>query len=300
LESQALKVRHRHEAILACVCESLKLQCSYQELSDAETQSKSFEDNPSSHKDSKPLPVDFGEAAFEHGADSASFVAAVHLPSRSPTRNTNVLTVGKRLPRKRTLIYASVVSLLMALLVFWSVRLWTSRFQAVLNTSKHLSRKSLHPLDPNGAHTADRTSAIESEATLPKVIPALQHPEDVKLWVDDWAASERTKDPGIQTSFYADNVSPYLNHVSCDRISLYHDKQNAIRERKGLWTFSVEKVSIHKKNPNIVLVKLIKHFMTQAGTVEVAEQWIPSRLVLVRTNGGWMISAEEDLERHAK
>jgi hypothetical protein len=307
-EVQTLRVRQRHEAILAHVCEYLGVQWIEQEPSeerdapiapiesssieeDAEhswvVSDESFVQSTSSAPISAPIYSEVASALEEHAEERASFRTSLQSASQF----------------SKTLAFAGVLTACVGVLAFFSVRQWKhssptpSRSSAPSLASPSRSPDSLDsPHAPAAGEVATRES---SPTTLNRSTPSLQS-DDVKLWVNEWAASERTRDADVQTNFYADHVRPYLNHASYNRRALYLDKQDAIRNRKGLWTFNVEHVSIRKRNKRVALVDLTKHFMTQAGTVEVAEQWIPSRLVLVRVDGRWKISAEQDFSARSR
>jgi hypothetical protein len=311
-DSQALRVRQRHEAIIAYVCDRLRLQWDQYKLPRVEIEPQSSEPDPSIRRDPAPLQREAEETFISH-ASSTSSDFTLGTPFRPPAQSTDSAPIsGKISLLNRALVTVSMLSLLIVM-IFFSIRQWKylSRLSVHQPASKSASEPSAvnssnssrlpRSLDPPPRNMTDETYKKGSAADLRNPsTPALQHPDDVKLWVADWAASERTKDAGIQTAFYADRISPYLSHESYDKATLYQDKQAAIRNRKGLWTFAVEDVSIRRRNENVVLVNLTKHYMTQAGTVEVSEQWIPSSLVLVRTNGRWTIAAERDLRSRTR
>jgi ketosteroid isomerase-like protein len=120
-------------------------------------------------------------------------------------------------------------------------------------------------------------------------------PDDPRHWLEQWAAAQRTRDAKLQASFYADEVRPYLALEKASRDVVYQSKKNDLLNRKGLWTFKIEDVSIRRQSPNLALVLLKKHFMTQRGSVKVSEQRIFSFLTLNRTQDGWRITGERDL-----
>jgi hypothetical protein len=119
--------------------------------------------------------------------------------------------------------------------------------------------------------------------------------QDPRRFLEQWATSQRTRDAKSQASFYADEVRPYLALHEASRDAVYEDKRNSIGQRKGLWTFKIEDVIIQRESVTTASVSLIKHFMTQTGSVQVSEQRIPSLLTLKHTQDGWRIMGERDL-----
>jgi ketosteroid isomerase-like protein len=120
--------------------------------------------------------------------------------------------------------------------------------------------------------------------------------EDLKDWLEEWAASQRTRDARSQASFYAEEVRPYLARPEASREAVLQTKQDAIFHRRGLWTFEIEDVSIRREGENKASVVLKKHFMTQTDTIRVSERRVPTQLTLKRLQDGWQITGERDLQ----
>ena len=142
-------------------------------------------------------------------------------------------------------------------------------------------------------HMTPATKASPSD-----IAPSTQlgnRPDDLKDWLEQWAASERTRDATSQTSFYADDVRPYLSLDHASRDAVYQAKQDAIQKRQGLWTFKIDDMSIRKQGPDEASVLLKKRVMTQTNSVLVSELRISSFLTLKYTPDGWKITGERDL-----
>jgi ketosteroid isomerase-like protein len=281
LESQTLKVRQRHEAILTEVCERLQVGWSCGEFSETESKPQPLKTHPSVEEESGRFSGDSEKAHSTSAAASTAVSSPIDSPSSALARY---------------IVPSATLLLLLAAFFFFYVRQGNDRLPTFRNGSAPSINpaKSHQPLVSSGPNIPSDPSQKETSTSLLKSVAPPRHPADVRLWLADWAAAERAKDADNQMTFYADKVRPYLDHASYDRVAIYHDKQDVIRKRNGLWTFGVEDISIRKQGHNVVIVNLTKHFMSQTGNVEVSEQWIPARLVLVRINGCWMISAEQD------
>jgi ketosteroid isomerase-like protein len=123
--------------------------------------------------------------------------------------------------------------------------------------------------------------------------------EDLRRWLEQWAASERTRDAKAQASFYADDVRPYLTLDRATRDVVYQQKQNSIQNRTGLWTFKIENIFIKTESAEEASVLLKKIEMTQTDSVRVSERRTSSFLTLKRKQDGWQITGERDLGNHA-
>ncbi len=151
-------------------------------------------------------------------------------------------------------------------------------------TEFSLSRKT------SGASAPTQPAATQSQASpVPPPAPSPEH------WLESWAAAERSTDPVLQASFYADTVAPYLNRASATRTTILNDKAAAIQARKGLWTFKIEDVTISRTSPTTAEVALVKRIMTQVHPPKVAESFTPTRLTLQWQAGKWSITAEQNL-----
>lgn len=118
---------------------------------------------------------------------------------------------------------------------------------------------------------------------------------DPKVWLQDWASAMRTKDPAAQAAFYAIRVDNYLGKHNVSRDTVLRDREATIRIRKGIWTMKMENVVVLRQTDSEAVIRLIKHFIDEPAPSEVLEWFVPSELILKRTNEGWKISSEKDL-----
>jgi ketosteroid isomerase-like protein len=162
---------------------------------------------------------------------------------------------------------------------------------------------------------ADRVATHSAPRPVPKVVPrkagelssakvapsADATPEsgasssDLKPWLQDWAASMRTKDANAQAAFYADTLDRYLNQRNVGREAVLRDREATNRMRKGLWTVKMEDIVIERQTGSEADVRLVKHFIDEQATSEILESFVPTRLTLKRMNGEWKITSEQDL-----
>jgi hypothetical protein len=118
---------------------------------------------------------------------------------------------------------------------------------------------------------------------------------DLKLWLQSWAASMRTKDANAQAAFYADTLDRYLNQRNVSREAVLRDREATIRMRKGLWTVKMADIVIERQTESEADVSLVKHFTDEQQTSEILESFVPTLLKLKRLNGQWRITSEQDL-----
>lgn len=117
---------------------------------------------------------------------------------------------------------------------------------------------------------------------------------ELKLWLQSWAASMRTKDANAQAAFYANTLDRYLNQRNVGRDAVLRDREATNRMRKGLWTVKMEDIVIERQTESEADVRLVKHFMDEQETSEILESFVPTRLTLKRLNGEWKITSEQD------
>ncbi|MEO6802961.1 MAG: nuclear transport factor 2 family protein [Granulicella sp.] len=201
---------------------------------------------------------------------------------------------------------AGGVAVLVACLTIGVVHFRTTHSNAIHPYPLPTDRPKLPQVSANNSPISERVAAAvltphnkaqhqqQTEETIPQLTPS-HNVKSVNSLIEEWAAAQRTRDAKAQASFYADKVDPYLGHGAATRSDVLHYKQDAIRDRNGLWAFKIENVSVHRQAQNTAIVNLRKHLMTQTGAVEVAEQFIPSRLTVQRTHGSWSIVQEQDL-----
>jgi ketosteroid isomerase-like protein len=117
---------------------------------------------------------------------------------------------------------------------------------------------------------------------------------DLKVWLQNWAAAMRTRDAEAQAAFYAYHVDQYLDQRQVSRNEVLRHRAATLRMRKGLWTVKIEKIAIVRQTDAEAEVHLIKHFIDEPEQSEILESFVPTRLLLRRTNGNWRIISEQD------
>jgi len=152
---------------------------------------------------------------------------------------------------------------------------------------------------PNPVPKLDTRRAAETvpakPASLPEPAPAsATSSAEMKLWLQNWAASMRTRDANAQAAFYADTLDRYLNQRNVSREAVLRDREATNRMRKGLWTVKMEDIVIERQTDSEADVRLVKHFMDEQETSEILESFVPTRLTLRRLNGEWKITSEQD------
>jgi hypothetical protein len=152
---------------------------------------------------------------------------------------------------------------------------------------------------PNPVPKLDARRAAETvpakPASLPESTPvSAASSADLKLWLQNWAASMRTKDANAQAAFYADTLDRYLNQRNVSKEAVLRDREATNRMRKGLWTVKMEDIVIERQTDSEADVRLVKHFMDEQETSEILESFVPTRLALKRLNGEWKITSEQD------
>jgi hypothetical protein len=152
---------------------------------------------------------------------------------------------------------------------------------------------------PNPVPKLDTRQAAETLSVNPAPLPeSAREPTtssaELKLWLQNWAASMRTRDANAQAAFYANTLDRYLNQRNVGREAVLRDREATNRMRKGLWTVKMEDVVIERQTDSEADVRLVKHFMDEQETSEILESFVPTRLTLKRLNGEWKITSEQD------
>jgi ketosteroid isomerase-like protein len=143
----------------------------------------------------------------------------------------------------------------------------------------------------HGAVTQSSSPSAKSSHTS-----TTKGPEDIRAWVEDWAAAMRTSDAKAQVSFYADPVNRYFLTPDVSRSKLLREKQSDIENRSGLWTFKAEKVEIQRQSESNAIVLLTKHITVKPPSSSSArEQRIKTQLKLKIVDGNWKIISERTL-----
>jgi ketosteroid isomerase-like protein len=154
--------------------------------------------------------------------------------------------------------------------------------------------------EPRPEPQVDTRKAAQT-SSVPPASPPDAAPEstassaDLKLWLQNWAASMRTKDANAQAAFYADTLDRYLNQRNVGRDAVLRDREATNRMRKGLWTVKMENIVVERQSGSEADVRLVKHYMDEQETSEILESFVPTRLTLKRVNGEWKITSEQDL-----
>jgi ketosteroid isomerase-like protein len=243
---------------------------------------------------------DTTEQASPSGSETSS--AASPMSSNSRCTPEPLLPLP---PAQRPRFLASSVRLIGAcILVVISIASWR------LHSNVHPSNRSRPPQSPSVRRVTQEpappsvkprplASTSLAKANLAGKADQKTDPSsfnrDPRRWLEQWAASQRTRDANRQASFYAEDVRPYLTLQEASRDAVYEDKRRSIDNRRGLWTFTIEDVTIRRESADTASVSLRKHFMMQAGSVQVSEQRMRSLLTLKRTQDGWRIVGERDL-----
>jgi ketosteroid isomerase-like protein len=240
-----------------------------------------------------------GETAQQSSASEFEELTAVSpIYERSP-RSPRYLLGSSEVPQRlvsgvMSLIVASIIAV--TCIVFWASHskghpLSGNAPKPVLpvQSARMISSPPDNQPTPLASTSWAKNNSSDSAAR------ATTRSEDPKRWLEQWAASQRTRDAKSQASFYADEVRPYLARPQASRDAVYQNKQDTILNRKGLWTFKIEDVSVRREGANKASVLLKKHFMRQTGSIHVSEQRVPSFLTLKHTQDGWQITGERDL-----
>lgn len=152
---------------------------------------------------------------------------------------------------------------------------------------------------PNPVPKLDKRQAAEAIPTKPAPLPesapvSATSSAELKLWLQNWAASMRTRDANAQAAFYADTLDRYLDQRNVSKEAVLRDREATNRMRKGLWTVKMEDIVIERQTGSEAEVRLVKHFMDEQETSEILESFVPTRLTLKRLNGEWKITSEQD------
>ncbi|HEY0163413.1 MAG TPA: hypothetical protein VGB69_12095 [Edaphobacter sp.] len=136
-----------------------------------------------------------------------------------------------------------------------------------------------------------QAAAPAASAAVPAAQPGSE--EDPAAVVKDWEAAMQSTDAAKQAAFYADPVDRYFLRHDVSRQSILEDKQASISKREGDWALAMERVAVRQQE-GAASVHLVKHFSVRQNG-KLASQWfIPSQLLLKRTDGRWQIVSERD------
>jgi ketosteroid isomerase-like protein len=167
-----------------------------------------------------------------------------------------------------------------------------TRLSATLNTpvadKPAATQASPTPEHGAGAHPTP-SSAKSGQSTT------FAGPEDIKVWIEEWSAAMRTRDPEAQVSFYADPVDRYFLTPGVSKKELLRDKQSEIESRNGLWAFKAEDVVIQRRTGSNAIVLLTKHIVVKPPSSSIREQHIKTQLKLKLIDGNWKITSERTL-----
>jgi ketosteroid isomerase-like protein len=128
--------------------------------------------------------------------------------------------------------------------------------------------------------------------------PAPEEPgsqDDPKAVIQDWETALRSADAARQASFYADPVDRYFLRHNVKRDDVVSDKQTNIAKRQGDWAIALERVQVHQKPDETASIRLIKHYTIHQDGRLTSQWYVPSQLLLKRSDGHWKITSERDL-----
>jgi ketosteroid isomerase-like protein len=166
------------------------------------------------------------------------------------------------------------------------------------NATQHAPSDADQPAvkQTNSAHLHGAVTQSSFSSAQPSHPPAPAGPEDLRAWVEDWAAAMRTSDPKAQVSFYADPVNRYFLTPNVGRSELLREKQSDIENRSGLWTFKAENIEIQRQTESNAIVLLTKHITVKSpSSSSIREQRIKTQLKLKMVDGNWKIISERTL-----
>jgi ketosteroid isomerase-like protein len=183
---------------------------------------------------------------------------------------------------------------------YWLLHRTASSPVVAVTPAVGVAANPVHKSLPNPATKAETRKAGETSSAPVAPSPdttaeSAASSADLKPWLQDWAASMRTKDANAQAGFYADTLDRYLNQRNVGRDAVLRDREATNRMRKGLWTVKMEDIVIERQSGSEADVRLVKHYMDEQETSEILESFVPTRLTLKRLNGKWKITSEQDL-----
>jgi ketosteroid isomerase-like protein len=153
----------------------------------------------------------------------------------------------------------------------------------------------VHQRAVKGASSVKTTPPAPPPPTPDRIADPATSSADLKLWLQSWGASMRTKDANAQASFYANTMDRYLEQRNVGREAVLRDREATIHMRKGLWTVKMEDLVIEHQTGSEAEVRLVKHFIDEPEQSEILESFVPTRLTLKRIDGQWQITSEQDL-----
>jgi hypothetical protein len=145
-----------------------------------------------------------------------------------------------------------------------------------------------------GANTAaDAADAGPAIVSDPEVM--VRPESNIYLWVQDWAAAQRSRDPVAQASYYADTVDQYLTHSGVTQDFVLQDKKAGIEGRAPLWSVTIDHIFVESQSATGARLQLVKHVLakTQKGKPAVSAAKI--QLKLERVEGTWKIVEERQV-----
>ncbi len=176
-------------------------------------------------------------------------------------------------------------------------RPWTeSHYRALVERVDSLLGRT-----PVAAPVAQEPAAVVDAEPDPAAEAALklakEHDPDVTVRVQDWADAMRSRDAAAQASFYADPVERYFLQSNVSNAEVLKQKQADIQARPNLFTVKIEDVVVEKQSDAEVVLRLVKHYITQASVgAAPVERLVRSRLRLKRIDDEWKIVEERDFK----
>ena len=135
----------------------------------------------------------------------------------------------------------------------------------------------------------------ESSAIVPAPQLTVRPESNIYLWVQDWAAALRSRDPSAQASYYADTVAHYLEDTAVSKDSVLRALTSNVKNRGEVWNMKLEHVFIESQNATSARVRIIKHITATNSANTAVDQIIKLRLKLVRDGETWKIMEEQVL-----
>ena len=135
----------------------------------------------------------------------------------------------------------------------------------------------------------------KSTAIVPAPELAVRPESNVYLWVQDWAAALRSRDPATQATYYADTVSRYLENTAVSNDSVLKALKSDVEERSVVWNMKLEHVFVENQNATSARVRIIKHITDTTPANTAVDQLIKLRLKVIRDGETWKIVEEQVL-----
>jgi ketosteroid isomerase-like protein len=164
-------------------------------------------------------------------------------------------------------------------------------------TGKLLDRIKLliHPAEaPEELAPGDAAEPALAAQPVPAQAPKAMS-KDVRVWVEDWAAAMRTRDPQAMVPFYADPIDRYFLDSRVKRKQMLESKRLEMGDPSVVWTFEAEHVTIDRQTATNAVVLLTKHIIVKTPSSPMRDEYLKTQLKLRMTEDGWKIYSERTL-----